>query len=514
MGEITVRSGRNRSVRSRTILVGCLAAVTAMVAACAPSPDLVPFPEPDGSQVHAEAPDTVGPLRMVGGDLVDGEGRVVLIHGINSVRKDAPYISTTDPGWLGPMELAYILNSGFNGIRLGVSYAALMPEPGVVDETYLDQVVDTVDLLSDQGLWIQLDFHQDLFHMMPDWAMPPDAAGLSVDIPPLVEFIGWAGAYMSDRSMRQWNSFVKGEPIIDGRSVASVLGDAAAALAARVADRDRVIGIELLNEPFPGDPIVTCILEGCHGRDRMLSDRYSEMATPIRAVAPDMPIWIEPFAPTGYAAAPAMKPLDIPETSQGPQVGLAWHLYCKDTDGGEPVPAEPIWVELCSNRMKAGFDAARSQAKRLGGPSGVAVPRILNEFGASWNPLDVSLLMPITDKNFTSWMFWHMYSATTPYSTVVPDVVESQIIRPYPQATAGTPGELRYDPATGGFSYTFTPDRSITAPTSIVVPARAYPNGYASTVEGGSVVSANDSGMLQVVPGPTSTTVTVRLSRL
>lgn len=490
-----------------------MTAVAALLSACAPAPDLVPSPEPDEVVVDATAPDTVGPLRMRGADLVDATGRVVLIHGVNSVRKDAPFISTTEPGWLGPLELDYIRNSGFNGIRLGVSYAALMPEPGVVDDTYLDDVVGMVDLLSQEGLWIQLDFHQDVFHMMPRWATPPDAEGLSGETPPLFEFIGWAGAYMSDLSMRQWNSFVEGEKIIDGRSVASVLGDAAAALAARVVDRDRVIGIELLNEPVPGDPIVTCILDGCHRRDRMLSDRYSEMAAPIRAVAPEMPIWIEPFAPTGYSAAPAMEPLDVADTADGPQIGLAWHLYCKDTDGGEPVRSEPVWVELCSNRMKAGFAAARSQAKRLGAPSGTPVPRILNEFGASWDPLDVTLLMPITDKNFTSWMFWHMYSATTPYSTIIPDVVESQIIRPYPQATAGTPGRLVYDPAGGAFSYTFTPDRSIEAPTSIVVPARAYPRGYEAVVEGGSITSGERSGMVTVVPDASSPSVTVELVR-
>lgn len=493
--------------------MGCLASLVGLVAACSPPPDLIPFPEPEVVQVQSSAPDTAGPLRMRGADLVDAHGRVVLIHGVNSVRKDAPFVSTTEPGWLGPMELAFIRNSGFNGVRLGVSYAALMPEPDVVDESYLDRVVEMVDVLSEEGLWIQLDFHQDVFHMMPDWATPPDAVDLSEEIPPLVSFIGWAGAYLSDRSLRQWNSFVKGEPIIGGRSVAAVLGEAAAALAARVADHEMVIGIELLNEPVPGDPIITCILEGCHGRDRALSARYSEMAAPVRAVAPEMPIWIEPFAPTGYAAAPAMEPLDIPDTGDGAQVGLAWHLYCKDTDGGRPVESESVWVELCSNRMKVGFDAARSQAARLGTRSGGPVPRILNEFGASWNPLDVTLVMPLADRYFTSWMFWHMYTATSPYSTVIPDVVESQIIRPYPQATAGTPGRLGYDPGSGAFRYTFTPDHSIPAPTSIVVPARAYPNGYDVDVEGGTVTSADQSGLLTVVPDDSSGSVTVRLVR-
>lgn len=513
MDESGIRSHRRVAGRSRMVLAACLASVVGLVAACAPPPELVPLPEPDVVHVLAQAPDTVGPLRMRGADLIDAEGRVVLIHGVNSVRKDAPYISTTEPGWFGPMELAFIRNSGFNGVRLGVSYAALMPEAGVIDETYLDRVVDMVDVLSGEGLWVQLDFHQDVFHMMPDWATPPDAVSMSEETPPLVSFIGWAGAYLSNKSLRQWNSFVEGEPIIDGRSVAAVLGDAAAALAARVADHEMVIGIELLNEPVPGDPIITCILDGCHRRDRMLSDRYSEMAAPVRAVAPDMPIWIEPFAPTGYAAAPAMKHLEIPDATDGRQVGLAWHLYCKDTDGGEPVESESVWVELCDNRMKVGFDAARSQASRLGEGSGSAVPKILNEFGASWNPLDVTLVMPLADKHFTSWMFWHMYTAITPYSTVIPDVVESQIIRPYPQATAGTPGRLSYDPPSGDFRYTFTPDRAISAPTSVVVPARAYPRGYDVSVEGGSVTSADQAGLVTVVSDATSGSITVRLAR-
>lgn len=505
---------RSRGSRSRLILAGCLVSFAAVVASCAASPDLVPFPEPGADPIQAHAPDTVGPLRMRGSDLVDADGRVVLIHGINSVRKDAPFISTTDPGWFGPMELAFIRNSGFNGVRLGVSYASLMPDPGVVDDDYLDRVVAMVDVLSAEGLWIQLDFHQDVFHMMPDWATPPDAVDLSDEIPPLVSFIGWAGAYMSDKSLRQWNSFVDGEQIIDGRSVASVLGDAAAALADRVAENDHVIGIELLNEPFPGDPVITCILDGCPDRDNQLADRYAEMAAPIRAVAPEMPLWIEPFAPTGYAAAPGMEPPAVADTSDGPQIGLAWHLYCKNTDGGEPVESEPVWVDLCGNRMQVGFDAAANQAQRLGGTSGVAVPKMLNEFGASWDPLDVTLVMPIADWTFTSWMYWHMYTATSPYSTVMPDVVESQIIRPYPQATAGTPVSLSYDPASGRFDYSFAPDHSIAAPTSIVVPARAYPNGYDVVVTGGgSVTSPDQSGRVTVEPGQDSSLVHVALVR-
>ncbi|HTN99833.1 MAG TPA: cellulase family glycosylhydrolase, partial [Microthrixaceae bacterium] len=476
----------------------------------------VDIPIPEEPVIQSSAPDSVGPLRMRGADLIDAEGRVVLIHGMNSVKKDAPFISPLTSGWLGQLEREYLANSGFNAIRLGVDYAALMPEPGVIDEAYIDQVVLVVDQMSEDGFWVQLDFHQDVFHQMPTWATPPNAANLSDEAPEILSFIGWAARYMSDKSMRQWNSFVKGEPIIDGRSVASVLGDAAAALAERVIDHKNVIGIELLNEPFPGTPIIDCILQGCPGRDRLLSERYAEMIAPIRSVAPEMPIWIEPFAPTGYAAFPAMPAPQLVPASDGAQLGLAWHLYCKDTDGGSSVPSDAGITNFCEQRMANGFKAGANLARRLGVGTGsnVGVPRMLNEFGASNDPLDVTIATRMADEQFVSWMYWHGSTALTPIDSSIPDVVEAQIIRPYPQATAGTPGSLKYVPSSGDFSYKFVPDATITAPTSIAVPARAYPAGYQASVANGTITSSEQAGRLTVVPDGSGLPVTVTISRL
>ena len=225
--------GERRSSKSTRVLLSTVAmCATALVAASCSAPPLVPNPDIGQPVVQIAAPDVVPPLRMVDGELVDGTGRIVLLHGVNSVRKDAPFISTAEPGWLGPLEREYLRRSGFNAVRLGVTFAALMPEPGVVDEDYLDKVVDTTELLAADGMWVQLDFHQDVFHQMPPWATPADAQGLSEQAPELFSFIGWAAGYLSPKSLRQWDSFLAGEPHVGGRSVASVLGDAAAALAA------------------------------------------------------------------------------------------------------------------------------------------------------------------------------------------------------------------------------------------------------------------------------------------
>ena len=479
---------------TRHIAAIAMMTAAAVVAACAPEAPLVELDEPVPGAVVARAPDTVGPLRLVGDRMLDAHGRTVLLRGMNSVAKSAPFVSTDEPGSLGGAELEYLRNSGFNVVRLGVAFSALAPEPGVVDEQYLDRVLVTLERLTDAGLWVQLDFHQDVFHLLPGWASPPDAAALSDEAPALLSFIGWAAAYLSDRSLRQWNSFVAGEPIIDGRSVASVLGDAAAALAARVSSNERVIGIELLNEPFPGDPVLDCIAQGCPGRDRQLSDRYAEMAAPIRAVAPDLPLWIEPFAPTGYVAQPSLPRPAIDGEGAPAQIGVAWHLYCKDTDGGRPEPVDDATRVFCETRLRNGFDAGDTLSRQVGGPA------VLNEFGASRNPLDAAIVTRLADERHVSWMYWHLAPATSPTDSTIEDVVEAQIIRPYPQATAGTPGTLRYAPATGEFSYSFTPDASIDAPTSIAVPARAYPAGYTVEVDNGTVTSEERAGLVTVVP--------------
>jgi endoglycosylceramidase len=92
-------------------------------------------------------------------------------------------------------------------------------------------------------------------------------------------------------------------------------------------------------------------------------------------------------------------------------------------------------------------------------------------------------------------------------------VVETQLVRPYAQATAGEPLAQRYDPATGDFTFRFRPDRTISSPTSIAVPGRAYPDGYDAEITGGATTSPADAGRLTVEPDASSTEVVVHMTR-
>jgi endoglycosylceramidase len=487
------------------------AAVLVVVGACAaPSEPLVRFPTGAGDVVSTAPPDAVGPIRFREGRMVDAEGRVVLVHGINSVRKSDPFYSPLEDGWLGPADFDLFARSGLNGVRLGVWADALMPEPGVIDQDYLDHVTDTVDAIAAHGMWVLLDFHQDVFSGMPAWATLPAAAGLSTDPPALLEPIGWAASYFSPRSQQQWEDWWANATLPSGRGVVDAFGDGIAAVAERFAGNPNVLGLELLNEPFPsGSQVGNCLAGSCPALDALVTARWTELTNRARAAAPNLPIWWEPimlsfFTPEQRLSTAGVAP--TPATGDR-QIGLSFHTYCLGTDGGKPVEPSVGELALCRPVFDAAFDRAGHEAASLGG-----APAMLTEFGASASPLNATTPARLADDHLMSWLHWHYPSGATA-SGLGTEVVETQLVRTYAQATAGTPLSQRYDPATGAFTFRYRPDRSITAPTSIVVPARPYPDGYVVHVSGGSVTSEPNAGRLTVEPDATSTEVTVTVAR-
>jgi endoglycosylceramidase len=111
---------------------------------------------------------------------VDGEGRVVLLHGVNAVWKRAPYAPPATPAGFTARDADWLAAQGFNTVRLGVIFAGVMPRRGVVDQGYLDRVQRVVDLLAARRIWVLLDFHQDMYNEkfsgegFPAWAVHDD----------------------------------------------------------------------------------------------------------------------------------------------------------------------------------------------------------------------------------------------------------------------------------------------------------------------------------------------------
>jgi len=174
-------------------------------------------------------------------------------------------------------------------------------------------------------------------------------------------------------------------------------------------------------------------------------------------------------------------------------------------DGLAPeVEPSPVELMLCNPAYQRSFDHAQGLATRWDAPA------MMTEFGASASPLNVTEPARLADRYLMSWLHWHHPFGP---SLEPPDVVASQLVRTYAQATAGQPLAQSFDPASGRFSFRFRPDPTIEAPTSIVGPGPQYPDGYVATVVGGEVTSAPNAGHLTVVADPGSTEVSVAVTR-
>ena len=80
---------------------------------------------------------------------------------------------------------------------------------------------------------------------------------------------------------------------------------------------------------------------------------------------------------------------------------------------------------------------------------------------------------------------------------------------PIPARVAGDPIAYAFDAATSTFTFTYTPDRALAAPTEIVVPARVYPNGY--TVDCGGCVSETRGDELVITTPPPGASATLTI---
>ena len=117
----------------------------------------------------------VSPLGHAGRWLIDAAGRVVVLHGLNQVYKVPPYTPSADG--FGDDDAAFLAANGFNGMRVGIIWAAVEPQPGMYDDNYLASVAQTVQILQSHGILSLLDSHQDLYNEIfqgegaPAWAV-------------------------------------------------------------------------------------------------------------------------------------------------------------------------------------------------------------------------------------------------------------------------------------------------------------------------------------------------------
>jgi endoglycosylceramidase len=408
------------------------------------------------------------PLAVKGGRLVDGQGRAVVLHGVNVVYKLAPY--TPD---FTRADARRLRGWGMNAIRLGVSWRALEPTRGAIDVDYVRRVRQLVRVAGAEGLWVLVDMHQDEWserfggNGAPDWATLDDGQ----------PFVGspFPYGYLQPAVGRSFTSFWTDRDGIRGEYVAAY-----AVLARALSHEDAVIGYDAMNEPACELTVSPCGVPPMpEAAARYLESFYRALIPRLAAADRDTPTFYEDWLTTGFGYPFSVR---LPYAHQG----LSYHVYC-----GQPIRPDPCPTQERQALVNGAANAAVNHAVAL-----------VTEFGAT-DRLDVlRRVADGADAAGVGWLYWQYKTYNDPTtsaaaegadaeSIVTPDgavkvAKARELARAYPMRIAGRGARWSYQAADGRFSLRWTAARG--ADTLVAVPAVAYPRGFAVRAHGVRVV--------------------------
>ena len=451
-------------------------------------------------------------LRREGRWLVDPQGRVVIVHGLNLVYKRKPYVPPDGPTGFTKKDAAWLARHGFNAARVGTLWAGLTPSgPGQADPAYLDQWQRVLDLLARKRIWIQLDMHQDQWHEqyggegVPDWAA---ARQLPFSLTPPVVAPFPTGYWTPEVSSMFDDFWANRRGLLDGWLAAWQVA------AQRWEHQRYLMGYDLLNEPWMGIEWPTCLTLGCQASYATeLQPAMEAGLRAMRAIDPDNIVWWEPQQFAG--GQPVDTFFTAPAGEQ--QLGLSWHNYCPAVFL-ESLGVPGTDVQSCRAYSDGREQHALDQSERM-----QAVP-MMSEWGATDNLTAIKIDAASADRHLMGWTHWAYKfwndptTADTDQGLFVDDTDLSSVkqakvrvlVRTYAQAVAGTPLVMRFRPGSGRFWFRYRPDPSVTAPTRIFVSPLHYPHGYRVIVRHGTYRRA---GHFVLVRPNSTRTVSVRIVR-
>jgi hypothetical protein len=315
-----LRAGRSaRTFQLAAAIVAVVAIGTAVVVSAV------------GSSSAADAASNDVPkgfLRADGDVIRDGDGNQLLLRGVNVNQLVDFYqpradVAATDP--LTEEDFARIAELGFNVVRLNLSWSALEPERGTLDQAYVDRISQAVDWAEQHDLYVVLDMHQDAwwngatadgtacrpgtdpmwgYDGAPEWATITDGA-------PRCQF---QGRDISPAGNRAFENFY-----FDTDGIQTALVETWGKLAAEFKDEPAVAGFDLLNEPGFGEtaPVTTSYLLGRY---------YDRAIERIRSVGAPQMVFVEPsifWSGLGFDSGPT------PGFTNDRNIVFSPHLYAE-----------------------------------------------------------------------------------------------------------------------------------------------------------------------------------------
>lgn len=461
-----------------------------------------------------------GSISTTGTWLTTDDGRVVILHGVNLVYKIPPY----DPAvaGFGEDDAKFLADNGFNVVRLGIEWAAVEPEPGVIDTDYLAGIRHTAQILADNGIYSFIDMHQDLYSARfkgegaPEWAT--QTGGLPN--PNLTKPLFGLNYYLNPAENHAWDAFWSNADGPDGMGLQDHYALTWQAVADCFKDDSNVIGYNIMNEPWPGSEWLAATINASFFGTQQLTPMYNQAIDAIRSVDSNTPVFISPVAPTVEVFAGVLfgQPIFLGEIDDTNTV-LEYHGY----GGGS------LGLAVLSPLIAPGFSrrAASYSARN-------DVPAFMGEFGSTSDTSELHTEVQAANQRQIGWTNWAYTGAgeitstggpreqSLVYDPALPPVGENVNIgnlqalsQPYPTVIAGTPHGWTVDDD-GSFRFSYTTAKvdgsgmfAGGSQTIISTPAVQYPHGYQVTVVGGHVVSTPNASHLVIGSDSGATTVTV-----
>jgi len=395
--------------------------------------------------------------------ITDSAGRALILHGANVASA-----SKSSPDHLPPHNEVDIARMGddwgMNMARFLLQWSQLEPEPGVYDEAYLDAVAERVGWFGAHGIGVVLDMHQDIWgpaaggNGAPAWATRTDGIGLL----PLGGM--WELQYLQPAVARAFDHFWY-DADLRARYAAAWRH-----VAERFAADDRVIGYDIMNEPWGGS-------HQAGFEAGPLSGMYQEVTDKIRRSDADHWIFVEPQSfGVNQGLASQLRRIEDPREGEDRIVYFP-HFYSVEQDIFGGYSGQTTFVDIWStNRTR--------EQERFGSPT------VIGEFGMAaamkgWEPY-LDAILQMADQSTSGWAYWS-YEITDPGDPATWGLSDHEgdetpqvdhLVRTYARAVAGHPTAMSFDPGTGVFSLTFT-ETGVDAPSEIFVPAgRRYGGGW------------------------------------
>jgi endoglycosylceramidase len=467
------------------ILRGAPTALLGAIALAGCGPAALDSPTPASGPPCSEPRFAIGRTSTQCGELVDAEGRVVYLHGVNA-RVKGVFDVTFDDG-RAPLEPIPDFTAddarraramGFDALRLPVNWSGLVPVEGKgLSEPYVARVIEVLDVAKAAGLRTLVDLHQDAFSK----EIGEDGAPLWAIVPKPTKLLGGPLDDLGDRRksaqvLAAFDTFFGDSA--DGARLRTALATALHDLAARLVGRDDVVGIELFNEPI-SDP---------EHLDRL----HDELQAAVRAADPGRLVFFEPDSLRNTSDhAPLAQRAPWPGSVYAPHV----YTYAFSAPPGAR-------EGLTKDALAPSNEAARDEADSW------KAPLAITEYGygpgdphaddyyawqvAAQDAVRASAFVWLwKEESQGSWGLFDHDAATGAWTERAH--LRKALAKVAPEAIAGWPVRFGYDPAALVFELVFDADANVTAPTRLHVPqAEDFAATFEVTCDGAKVGASRD----------------------